>query len=102
MFVKVKKYFQGGIKEDIIYFSNKHSEEEIEDEVEYWAEYSSGGHNYGYSVEWQIVEDTKELIKRELDKIEQQKGVLMKKTFSLLEGLETRKNQLENDLENIK
>lgn len=55
--IKIEKSFRNGVIEHYEVVSDSHTNEYITDIVETWCERESSGQNYGYSWEWDFVDD---------------------------------------------
>jgi len=56
--VKIKKFYRNGTKEHfLVLLDESYSNDDIDCEVEEWCESEPNGMNYGYSYEWDFVND---------------------------------------------
>ena len=82
--IKVRKIFQGGQKEDYLFSLEDLSDEEMEDLAKDWGEFSSGGHNYGYTIYWERSEKpSNDVITK---KIKDENSCILSRLYSVKES----------------
>lgn len=73
--IKVVKKFRNGEKSKIILIDMNRDEKEFDDYIEeeamYWGKYDSSGHNYGYKLSWDVLDDKVLLKEKCKEKIEE-------------------------------
>lgn len=76
----ISKTFRGGRTKHYMFFSDDVEQEVVEGEIKAWGEYSNGGHESGYTLNWGLVDKVSaEVINSKIHKLNDQRESLMRK-----------------------
>lgn len=99
--VKINKTFRNGNEEHFLVFEDDMDIEAIDDSVENWCEKEPSGHNYGYSWEWEFIEDKaliRDVITKEINRLYNQIQSLLDRKAKMEEFILFREKRIDEIL----
>lgn len=99
--VRINKTFRNGYREHFLVFEADMDIEAINDSVENWCEKDPGGGNYGYSFEWEFIEDKaliRDAITKEINRLNNQIQSLLDRKSKMEEFILFREKRIDEIL----
>ncbi len=99
--VKINKTFRNGSEEHFLVFEDNVDIEAIDDSVENWCERDPSGQNYGYSWEWEFIEDRviiSDVITKEINKLHNQIQSLLDRKLKMEDFILFREKRIDKIL----